>query len=203
LEKIIKYFSGLSPEQTARLASMESIYTEWNKAINVISRKDIANFYTNHVLHSLSIAKAFSFGSGDNILDVGTGGGFPGIPLAIMFPHARFVLIDSVAKKIKVVNEVVTALGLTNVKAINCRVEEHGSQYRYVVTRAVAPLGVITSWTARLVAGKLGNRGIIALKGGDISEEIKSYGNRVTIWNINDLIPEPYFETKKIILLRI
>lgn len=182
---------------------MQSIYAEWNKAINVISRKDIDNFYTNHVLHSLSIARVFSFGAGDNIIDVGTGGGFPGIPLAIMFPDARFVLVDSIAKKIRVVNEVVAALGLANVKAVNCRVEEHKSRYRYVVTRAVAPLDTIASWTGGILAGKPQNRGIIALKGGDLDEELKSFGNKVTVWNISDFFPEPYFETKKIVLLRL
>jgi 16S rRNA (guanine527-N7)-methyltransferase len=199
---IIKYFPDLTTEQQVRLAAMKDIYEVWNRAINVISRKDFENFYTNHVLHSLAIAKVFSFGSDHSILDVGTGGGFPGIPLAIMFPESRFVLLDSIAKKIKVVNEVISDLGLNNATAVNSRAEGHHEKYSHVVTRAVAPLPLIFSWCRGNVTSGSETAGIIALKGGDLTEELKGFRNRITTWNISDLFEEPFFQTKKIIWIR-
>lgn len=203
MEKIVEYFPGLTESQIERLAAMKDIYTVWNSAINVISRKDIGNFYTNHVLHSLAIAKAFSFDSGDVVLDLGTGGGFPGIPLAIMFENASFLLIDSIAKKIKVVNDVAEKLRLKNVTALTGRAEQYRGSYRYVVTRAVAPLPEIVTWTRRGLTGPAGTRGIIALKGGVLDEEIQPYRDSVKTWNISDFFPDPFFETKKIIWLKL
>ena len=199
----MEYFPDLTESQMAKLAAMKEIYTEWDRAINVISRKDIGNFYTNHVLHSLAIAKAFSFDSGDVVLDLGTGGGFPGIPLAIMFENASFLLIDSIAKKIKVVNDVAEKLRLKNVTALTGRAEQYRGSYRYVVTRAVAPLPEIVGWTSRGITGPVGSRGIIALKGGALDEETLPYRAQLTTWNISDFFPEPFFETKKIIWLKL
>ncbi|MFO7575622.1 MAG: 16S rRNA (guanine(527)-N(7))-methyltransferase RsmG [Bacteroidales bacterium] len=203
MEKIVEYFPDLTESQMEKLAAMKDIYTVWNSAINVISRKDIANFYTNHVLHSLAIARVFSFGSGDVVLDLGTGGGFPGIPLAILFENASFLLIDSIAKKIKVVNDVAQKLRLRNVTALTGRAEQYRGSYRYVVTRAVAPLPEIVGLTRRGISGPVGSRGIIALKGGTLDEETDPYRGNITTWNISDFFPEPFFETKKIIWLKL
>lgn len=198
----MEYFPSLTQRQKEGLTAMKDIYSDWNRSINVISRKDMDNFYTNHVLHSLSIAKAFNFGAGDVILDLGTGGGFPGIPLAILFEKATFVLVDSIAKKIKVVNDVIERLQLKNTTAINCRAEQYNGKYRYVVTRAVAPLPKIMEWTKAGLTGPVGKRGIIALKGGDLTGETGLYRNRITTWTISGFFPEPFFETKKIIWLK-
>jgi 16S rRNA (guanine527-N7)-methyltransferase len=203
VEKIEEYFPDLTKSQMAKLAAMKDIYTEWNRNINVISRKDIDNFYTNHVLHSLAIAKAFSFGSEDVVLDLGTGGGFPGIPLAILFEKTSFFLIDSIAKKTRVVNDVTQQLKLRNVTVITGRAEQYRGTYRYVVTRAVAPLSELVGWTKSRIAGPPGNRGIIALKGGTLHEETEPYKGQIKIWNISDFFPEPFFETKKIIWLKL
>lgn len=200
---ITAYFPSLSPLQRERFAALYDLYAGWNSAINVISRRDFENFYTNHVLHSLAIAKVFSFGAGDTVLDVGTGGGFPGIPLAIMFPEAKFTLIDSIGKKIKVVNGVTDSLGLTNVEAVNGRAEKQKGSYRWVVTRAVAPLPGIAAWTSALLRGPAHARGIIALKGGDLGGETAPYAGRITTWNISEFFSEPWFETKKIVWLHI
>ncbi len=203
MEKIINYFPDLTERQLAGLAAMKDIYLGWNRVINVISRKDMENFYTRHVLHSLAIAKVARFDSDDVVLDLGTGGGFPGIPLALVFENTSFLLVDSIAKKIKVVEDVALKLGISNVRAITGRAEEYRGSYNYVVTRAVAPMQSIVGWTGRNIRGENGKKGIIALKGGDLEEEIKPYIDRITIWNISDFFPEPFFDTKKIIMLRV
>lgn len=199
MEKITEYFPSLTHGQKEAFMAMKDIYSGWNRLINVISRKDMDNFYTNHVLHSLSLAKVFTFEKGDIILDLGTGGGFPGIPLAILFEETQFILVDSIAKKIKVVNDVIEKLQLKNVVAITGRAEHYRGKYRYVVTRAVAPLPKLLEWTRGGIAGPAGSRGIIALKGGDLAEETGTCNCQIKIWNISDFFPEPYFITKKII----
>lgn len=200
---IARYFPNLSPQQRERLGALEKLYAAWNNSINVISRKDFPNFCTNHLLHSLAIAKAFTFISSDRVLDVGTGGGFPGIPLAIMFPETQFILIDSIAKKIRVVSGVADSLGLTNVEAVNGRAEKYTGGYNWVVTRAVAPLEQIVRWTAEGLRQASHPKGIIALKGGDLSSETEPYTRHIKVWSISDYFSEPYFETKKIVWLDI
>lgn len=201
-EYLLKYFPELKDEQVERLIEMEKIYSVWNKMINVISRKDFENFNVNHVLHSLSIAKYFTFEKGEAILDIGTGGGFPGIPLSILFPETRFVLLDSIAKKIRVVNEAVKQLEIRNVIAVNSRAEQHNGQYNFVVTRAVAAYPELVKWTSKNINKKNPRNGIIALKGGDLSSELGGLPGTVTEWNLSDIFSETYFETKKVVWLR-
>jgi 16S rRNA (guanine527-N7)-methyltransferase len=202
VEEIIRYFPGLDAGQKKKLEALGALYSEWNSVINLISRKDFSNFYTNHVLHSLSIAMAVPFRPGEKILDIGTGGGFPGIPLAILFPDTSFTLIDSIKKKIKVVKDVAARTGLSNVRTVNCRAEQHNDRYNFVVSRAVAPLPTLVSWSKGKITGIEGRKGIIALKGGDLTGETGEFAGRITVWDIKDLFSEPWFETKKIIWLR-
>jgi 16S rRNA (guanine527-N7)-methyltransferase len=201
-EILLKYFPLLTDEQYKRFVAMLPLYSEWNSRINVISRKDFENFYVNHVLHSLSIARVFQFKGNEAVLDLGTGGGFPGIPLAVMFPETRFVLLDSITKKIRVVNEVAGSLGLTNVVAVNSRSEEHRGQYNFVVTRAVAGFPDLIRWTSKNISKRSPRNGIIALKGGDLTEELAGLRGTVTSWRLSELFDEPFFETKKIIWLK-
>ena len=201
-EVIFKYFPNLSDEQQRQFIAMGALYSEWNSKINVISRKDFDNFYVNHVLHSLSIARVIQFTGSEAVLDLGTGGGFPGIPLAVIFPETRFVLLDSIAKKIKVVNEVAGSLQLKNVATVNARSEEHKGQYNFVVTRAVAGFPEIIRWTAKNINKKNPSNGIIALKGGDLTEEMAGLRGTITTWRLSDMFDEPFFETKKIIWLK-
>ena len=203
MELILKYFGNtLTPKQIAQFEALGPLYEEWNQKINVISRKDIDQFYERHVLHSLSIAKEIEFEPGTKILDLGTGGGFPGIPLAIFFPDVSFYLVDSIGKKITVVNEVVQALGLTNVSAAHIRVEEVKDKFDFVVTRAVAPLGELCRWINGKIEPKDRNglsNGILCLKGGDLKSEIKESRQKAILLPISSHFKEDFFETKAIL----
>ena len=204
MEEILKYFPDLSTLQKEQFSYLKDLYKEWNMKINLISRKDIGNFYNHHVLHSLAIAKLITFIPGTNILDVGTGGGFPGIPLSILFPMVNFSLLDSIEKKIKVVKEVTKELKLSNVNPLRMRVEDHNDKYDFVVSRAVAALPEFVSITSKNILpggkNKLLN-GILYLKGGDLSGELTGFKDRITILNIKDFFSEPFFETKRIVYL--
>jgi 16S rRNA (guanine527-N7)-methyltransferase len=199
---IKKYFPEISSIQLSQFEQLIPLYTEWNNKINVISRKDIENLTINHILHSLAIAKIISFKPGTKILDVGTGGGFPGIPLAILFPECKFHLIDSIGKKITVVEAIVEAIGLQNVIAQKVRAEDVDGRYNFIVSRAVTTLPEFYAWVKDKFINKNQNslkNGIIYLKGGDLTEELSTYNNKSTIFNISDFFEEDYFETKKVI----
>lgn len=204
MDIITKYFPELSGTQRKQLSELDPLYRDWNSRINVISRKDIDNINIHHVLHSLSIAKVISFTKGARILDVGTGGGFPGIPLAIFFPYCNFTLVDSIGKKITVASEIAQSLELTNVKAIKSRAEELDGDFDFVVTRAVAPLPTLSGWVNKIIKpggiNQLPN-GIIALKGGDLKEELAPFGKKINRWKINTFFEEEYFQEKSIIFL--
>jgi 16S rRNA (guanine527-N7)-methyltransferase len=204
MDAIKKYFPNLTSEQTDRFKQLRGLYEHWNAQINVISRKDMEMFYVHHVLHSLAIAKVIRFTKGTTVLDVGTGGGFPGIPLAILFPECRFHLVDSIGKKIKVVNEVVSALGLKNVVAEQKRVEDLDHTYDFVVSRAVAPWEEIHKWTRNLIHEDGSNalpNGWLLLKGGDLKEELKSAKKWLVDHPIKKMFDDPFFETKNVIYI--
>jgi 16S rRNA (guanine527-N7)-methyltransferase len=199
---ILKYFPELSESQKFQFAQLYSLYKEWNEKINVISRKDIDNLYINHVLHSLGIAKVISFEPGAGILDVGTGGGFPGIPLAIMFPQSQFHLVDSIGKKITVVKNIAESLGLTNVTAEQARAEQLKGEYDFIVSRAVTRLKEFYSWIHRKAKKKSTHdlfNGILYLKGGDLDEELLELKKPYQLFSLSDYFKEEYFETKKIV----
>ena len=206
MEVVLKYFDDFTPHQLHQFEALEGLYKEWNEKINVISRKDIDSLYEKHVLHSLAIAVLCPFDDGAQVVDIGTGGGFPGIPLAIFFPEVEFVLSDSIGKKIKVVQEVADAIGLKNVTAIHTRIEEiKGRTFDYAVSRAVAPLNDLWRWVNPLIrkgqkSDELPN-GLICLKGGDLSNEIKETGLKriIQAWNVHDIFPEPAFEEKYVV----
>jgi 16S rRNA (guanine527-N7)-methyltransferase len=202
---ILNYFPDLSQEQQQQFGELKALYTYWNERINVISRKDMDNFYEHHVLHSLAIAKVLAFKDGADVLDVGTGGGFPGIPLAILFPNVKFHLVDSIGKKILVVNEVAQSLGLKNVTSQHERAEKINHQYDFIVSRAVTAMPEFLRW----VRGKLKKEnihelpnGILYLKGGDLSEELKGIKHHIKIYNLSDYFHEEFFETKKVVYVR-
>jgi len=202
LQIIEKYFPNLTEKQKEQFAQLGPLYEEWNAQINVISRKDLDCLYERHVLHSLSIAKFISFKKGAKLMDLGCGGGFPGIPLAILFPEVSFVMIDSIGKKIKVVQAVADALGLKNVEAYHMRAEKVKGQFDFVITRAVAPMMELVKWSRKKISKVQQHdleNGIIALKGGDLSQELASWGNRKSMVNLPDYYKEDFFETKKII----
>ena len=206
MDIVEKYFTGLSDKQVEQFRQLEGLYREWNEKINVISRKDIDALSVHHVLHSLAIAKVISFKGGTKVLDVGTGGGFPGIPLAIMFPEVDFFLVDSIGKKIKVVEGVAGALGLKNVTARQVRVETMKEKFDFIVSRAVTAFPAFVSLTRNRIRESSFNdlaNGILYLKGGDFEEEIKDFRNRVSIYNIPDFFAEEFFETKKLIYMKI
>lgn len=202
MENIQKYFSEADTATIEKFRQLKPLYEEWNSKINVISRKDMDNFFTNHVLHSLAIARIIQFKPGTHILDVGTGGGFPGIPLAILFPHCRFWLVDSIEKKIRVVNEVATALELTNVEAIRERAENVPGKFDFIVSRAVTALPRFMGWIHNKIEPGGFNtlpNGVIYLKGGDFSDELKEIKKKHKIYSVSDFYDEPFFETKKIV----
>lgn len=202
MEIIQKYFSGLTPEQLIAFQRLDLLYKEWNARINVISRKDIDSLYERHVLHSLAIAKFIRFTAGTQVLDVGTGGGFPGIPLAIFFPNTRFHLVDSIGKKIKVVKEVAESLGLNNVSAEQIRAEQLKGKYDFVVSRAVTKLPEFVSWIRKNISLKQQNaipNGVIYLKGGNLEGEIRPFRKTAFVQNLSDYFDEEFFETKKLV----
>jgi 16S rRNA (guanine527-N7)-methyltransferase len=194
----------LTERQREQFAALLPLYEEWNAQINVISRKDMEHFYEHHVLHSLAIAKVMPFAPMSEVLDVGTGGGFPGVPLAIMFPDARFTLIDSIGKKIKVVSDVIERVGLTNTKAMQIRAEELNGEYDFVVSRAVTTLGEFVPWVKKKISKSQYNKlhnGILYLKGGDLKNELFPFRHKVKTWDISEFYEEEFFETKKVIYL--
>ena len=203
---ITNYFPELSSEQIEQFERLAPLYKDWNSQINVISRKDIDELYLKHVLHSLSIAKVIQFKDRTKILDVGTGGGFPGIPLAILFPNVEFVLVDSIGKKIKVVNEVVGRLGLENVKAYHKRAEEIEGQFDFVITRAVTRINKFLPWVKGKLSGESFNElknGVIFLKGGDLTEEIEESKKNVELFPLKHFFKEEFFETKVLVYTRV
>ncbi|MFN3138895.1 MAG: 16S rRNA (guanine(527)-N(7))-methyltransferase RsmG [Allomuricauda sp.] len=202
-ELVFKYFTTLNNEQQEQFAKLEALYKDWNQKINVVSRKDIDELYLRHVLHSLGIAQIQTFNEGSHILDVGTGGGFPGIPLAILFPNVKFTLVDAIGKKIKVVDEVVEGLGLQNVKTYHSRVEEIPGQFDFIVSRAVAAMPTFVHWTKGKIKKESSHQrknGILYLKGGDLTEELKGY-ETVQVFDLNEYFEEEFFETKKVVYL--
>jgi len=207
LEIINQYFSDFSETQVAQFTQLKDLYSEWNSKINVISRKDMDSLYLHHVLHSLAIATVFQFENGQRILDIGTGGGFPGIPLAIFFPDAQFTLADSIGKKLKVVEAVKDTLRLNNVQIHHGRVEEirEKNAFDYAVSRAVAPLGDLWRWAKPLIkkgqSGEMAN-GLVCLKGGDLHQEISDSGCRPMLWEISDFFTEDFFRQKYMIYVR-
>jgi 16S rRNA (guanine527-N7)-methyltransferase len=204
LNLLLRYFPSLSDVQKEQFVQMGLVYTEWNQKINVISRQDIGELYVRHVLHSLAIAKYVEFVPGTKIVDVGCGGGFPGIPLAVLFPEVEFTLVDSIGKKITVVNEVSKEIGLINVKGLNDRAEKLKEKYDFIVSRAVTAFPKFVALTRNLISKQQKNaipNGIIYLKGGDFNDEVKPFAKLIEIKAITDYFNEPFFETKKVIYL--
>ena len=203
MDLILKYFPNLSEQQIAQFSKLQELYQDWNLKINVVSRKDIDELYLRHVLHSLGIAKVMEFQPNAKVMDVGTGGGFPGIPLAILFPETQFHLVDSIGKKIKVVNEVAEGLGLENVKTTHGRVEEVKDTYDFIVSRAVAQMETFVRWNRGKIRKQQNHalkNGILYLKGGDLTEELQKYTS-ATLYYLPDYFTEDFFETKKVVHL--
>ena len=201
MKLILKYFPDLSETQKNQFSELYNLYVEWNSKINVISRKDIEELYLKHVLHSLGIAKVIRFTPGTKIIDVGTGGGFPGVPLAILFPECTFHLVDSINKKLKVINAVAEALELTNIKTTHSRIEAIDEQYDFIVSRAVTAMPTFVSWVKNKVLKKSKHHiknGILYLKGGDLSDELKNFP-KATLYELSDFFEEDFFETKKVV----
>lgn len=202
MKEIKHYFPALTEQQVKQFEALGDLYREWNGKINVISRKDIDNLYRHHVLHSLAIAKYISFTPGTSVMDVGTGGGFPGIPLAILFPESRFLLLDSIGKKIRVVREVADAIGLTNVEAIHSRAEEEKRTFHFVVSRAVMPLPELIRIIRKNIAKEQINslpNGIICLKGGDLTAELHPFRQVADVVSLTNYFTDPFFGTKKLV----
>ena len=205
-EIIIKYFDGLTLEQQRQFKALGNLYEDWNAKINVISRKDTDNLYEHHVLHSLGIAKVINFKPGTMVMDLGSGGGFPGIPLAIFFPEVMFHLIDSIGKKIRVATEISQSIGLKNVSFAHERAEEEKAKFDYVVSRAVMPLGDLVKLAKKNIKKQQQNalpNGIICLKGGELEQEISHLKSRSLTWDLSDFFDETYFETKKVVFTAI
>lgn len=204
MTNILKYFPNLTAEQIERFSALDSLYRDWNSKINVISRKDIDNLYEHHVLHSLAIAKILRFQPGTDVVDIGTGGGFPGIPLAIMFPECSFTLVDSVGKKIKVASEVAASLGLNNVNFVYDRMENVKQKFDFAVSRAAMSLDMLVK-VCRKNINKAGHNalpnGLICLKGGELETEVKAYSRIATLYSVSDFFSEEYFQTKKAVYL--
>lgn len=201
---IEKYFDSLDQRQKEQFMQLEELYVLWNQRINIISRKDISNLYLHHVLHSLSIAKIISFDPKTKVIDAGTGGGFPGIPLAILFPESQFLLVDSVTKKLVAVKAIIDALQLKNCDVRNNRIEDMTDQCDFVVCRAVKELPVLIKWTQKNIIPGGSNaipNGLIALKGGDLHDEISGYRSKISIFNLKNFFDERYFRTKKLVYL--
>lgn len=204
IDILLKYFPNLSEKQMEQFSSLFDLYKDWNSKINLISRKDIDNLYEKHVLHSLGIAEVIRFSDNTSVLDVGTGGGFPGIPLAILFPNARFLLLDSIGKKVKVAEDVARQIGLKNVECIHCRVEDEKRKFDFIVSRAVMPLPDLVKISKKNLESKQKNalpNGYLCLKGGDLQEELKLYKNKVIQHNLSDFFQEEFFKTKKVVYL--
>ena len=206
MELILKYFPKITEEQKQQFAALYDLYIDRNAKINVISRKDITNLYEHHVLHSLGIAKVINFRPGTTVMDLGTGGGFPGIPLAILFPETHFHLVDSIGKKVRVANEVATSIGLKNVTFCHERAEEEKQKFDFVVSRAVMPLTDLLKIVRKNIASKQQNalpNGLICLKGGELSNETMPVKNLVEMWDLKDYFEEEFFETKKVVYVGI
>ena len=206
MDIIKKYFDDLSEEQERQFAALGALYEDWNAKINVISRKDIANLYEHHVLHSLGIAKVINFKPGTTVMDLGTGGGFPGIPLAIYFPEVQFHLIDSIGKKVRVATEVAQSIGLKNVTFAHERAEEEKGKFDYVVSRAVMPLEDLVRLVRKNISSKQQNalpNGLICLKGGELAREAARLKNRSLFWHLSDYFEEEYFQTKQVVFTAI
>ena len=202
MELILKYFPDLTEEQKRQFAALYDLYTDWNSKINVISRKDIENLYEHHVLHSLGIAKVIRFKPGTKVMDLGTGGGFPGIPLAILFPEVQFHLVDSIVKKVRVATEIAGSIGLKNVTTCHARAEEEKQLFDFVVSRAVMPLTDLLKIIRKNISPKQQNalpNGLICLKGGELERETMPVKNKTTMWNLKEFFGEEFFETKKVV----
>ena len=201
---IKKYFPEITAEQTVRFDALGALYADWNEKINVISRKDIENLYEHHILHSVSIAKFIRFTDGSRVMDVGTGGGFPGIPLAILFPEVKFHLVDSIGKKIKVAQSIADAIGLKNITSRHCSVQEEKSLFDFVVSRAVMTLPELIKLVRKNIGKEQRNalpNGLICLKGGDLHKEISQFGRNVISTDLNEYFSEEFFNTKKVIYI--
>lgn len=206
MDLILNYFPDLTEEQRRQFAALYDLYIDWNAKINVISRKDIENLYEHHVLHSLGIAKIINFRAGTSVMDLGTGGGFPGIPLAILFPESRFHLVDSIGKKIRVGTEVANAIGLKNITFRHARGQEEKGLFDFVVSRAVMPLADLLDIIRKNIAKKQQNvlpNGLICLKGGELERETMPVKNKTLMYNLSDYFKEEFFETKKVVYVTV
>lgn len=202
MEQILKYFPQLTAEQQQRFSALYDLYADWNSKINVISRKDIGHLYEHHVLHSLGIAQVIRFRPGSQVMDLGTGGGFPGIPLAILFPDTHFHLVDSIGKKLKVASGVAQSIGLQNVSFCHERAEEEKGRFDFIVSRAVMPLPDLIKIIGKNISPRQQNalpNGLICLKGGELEEEVRPYRQKAQLWNLSEFFSEEFFATKKIV----